>query len=113
MSTLSNGGLSFAADDFDVDRDDVEHLIPRKVNAPYSKDQRYRDLVDNADLRAMAQALVGKPVQVYGDQVFVKAAGIGSEKPFHQDNYHLSLRRARTSSPAGSRWTMHLNRMAA
>ena len=91
LSTLSNGGLSFAADDFDVDRDDVEHLIPRKVNAPYSKDQRYRDLVDNADLRAMAQALVGKPVQVYGDQVFVKAAGIGSEKPFHQDNYYFKF----------------------
>ena len=91
LSALSNGGLSFGADDFDVDPHNEEHLIPRKVNACYVQDQRYRDLVDAPELRAMAEALVGKPCQVYGDQVFVKGAGIGSEKPFHQDNFYFQF----------------------
>lgn len=39
----------------------------------------------------MAESLVGKQCQVYGDQVFVKAAGIGSEKPFHQDNFYFGF----------------------
>lgn len=91
LTTLSNGGLSFAADDFDVDPHDEGRIIPRKINAPYSKHQLYRNLVDAAELRALAESLVGKPCQVYGDQVFVKAAGIGSEKPFHQDNFYFGF----------------------
>lgn len=85
------GGTLFAADDFDVAPDDAAVLIPRKINAPYDKDARYRAVVHDSRLHALASALVGKPVEIYGEQVFVKGAGIGSEKPFHQDNFYFKV----------------------
>ena len=86
------GAALFAADDFDVAPNDVTNLIPRKINRPYDKDARYREIVHNPQLHELASELVGKPVQIYGEQVFVKGAGIGSEKPYHQDNFYFKVK---------------------
>ena len=89
---LSTGAAGFAVDDFDVSTQDEAKIFPRKVNDPYAQDERYRAIVHDPGLRALAEQLIGKPCRVYGSQVFIKYQGLGAEKPFHQDNFYFQIK---------------------
>ena len=71
------------------DRAASGQLAPRKVNSPYTRHARFRELVFDPRLRALLEAVIGAPMQLAADQILMKPPEIGSAKPYHQDNAYF------------------------
>jgi len=76
--------------DFDVGEDGAD-VLPRKVDQPFSQEPRFRPFVLDTGLADIIEKIVGEPPLLFGDQVFMKPPRVGSEKPFHQDNFYFRL----------------------
>ena len=72
-----------------VDRAASGQLAPRKVNSPYTRDARFRELVLDPRLRALLKTVIGLPMELAADQILMKPPEIGSAKPYHQDNAYF------------------------
>ena len=72
-----------------VDRAASGQLAPRKVNSPYTRDARFRELVLDPRLRALLKMVIGLPMELAADQILMKPPEIGSAKPYHQDNAYF------------------------
>jgi ectoine hydroxylase-related dioxygenase (phytanoyl-CoA dioxygenase family) len=64
---------------------------PRKVDWAYLKHRAFRHFVTDPRLVMIAQQLLGGRAFLLRDQIFLKPSGIGSAKPWHQDDSHLQL----------------------
>ncbi len=75
--------------DAEVDLDENGQYLPRKVNWPFTKDERFRKFALSQKLRDLLAEIVGKPVVLLFDQIFLKPPRHGSAKPYHQDNAYF------------------------
>lgn len=62
---------------------------PRKVDWAFPKHAAFQDFVLDERLRAVVAVILRHPPYLVRDQIFLKPAGIGSSKPWHQDQPHL------------------------
>ena len=76
--------------DFDAASDGT-NVMPRKLDNPFGLEPRFRPFVLDARLSDLIQEFVGEPPLLFGDQIFMKPPRVGSEKPFHQDNFYFQL----------------------
>jgi len=66
--------------------------VLRKLHEPYRFDPLFRSLVETPAVLDIVAELTGGPqVMLYSDQVFLKPAFCGSEKPLHQDNSYFKI----------------------
>lgn len=72
-----------------TDRADDGTLLPRKINAPFTKHADFRRFATNATLRALVSDLLGHEALLLRDQIFMKPPRFGSAKPYHQDNFYF------------------------
>lgn len=79
-----------AATPVTVDTGDDGRAAPRKVDWAFPKHPAFREFVLDERLRAVVEAVLRHPPYLVRDQIFLKPAGIGSSKPWHQDQPHLS-----------------------
>jgi len=65
----------------------------RKLNELCPGDEFFQSVAKRKDLRDIAAKLTGdaKEILLYSDQVFLKPAFCGSEKPLHQDNSYFRV----------------------
>ena len=76
-------------EDAEVDVDESGRPLPRKVNYPFLKDERFRAFIlDDRLLSRIGEILGGEPRLVF-DQIFLKPPRHGSAKPYHQDNAYF------------------------
>ncbi len=85
ISELSGG----EGDDSELDKDEDGNPVPRKVNWPFTKDPHFRRFALSGKLRSLLDQVVGKPVLLASDQIFLKPPRHGSAKPYHQDNAYF------------------------
>lgn len=64
-------------------------FAPRKVMNPFTKDPAFARFALSKKLRGLLEAIVGKPVLLASDQIFLKPPLHGSAKPYHQDNAYF------------------------
>ncbi len=76
-------------DDADVDLDAQGNRMPRKVMTPFLKDPVFGRFALSRKLRSLLRAIVGAPVFMVSDQIFLKPPRVGSAKPYHQDNAYF------------------------
>ena len=76
-------------DSADVDVDVTGARAPRKVMEPFLKEDAFGRFALSAGLRTLLEAIVGKPVLLVSDQIFLKPPRVGSAKPYHQDNAYF------------------------
>lgn len=69
--------------------DDGDALAPRKVGAPYLKDEAFRTFALDGRLTRVIDALLGRQALLVTDQIFLKPPRHGSAKPYHQDNAYF------------------------
>jgi phytanoyl-CoA hydroxylase len=64
----------------------------RKVDEPAKRDAVFRGVAETPAILDIVAELTGGPhVLLYSDQVFMKPAFCGSEKPLHQDNSYFKV----------------------
>jgi phytanoyl-CoA hydroxylase len=81
-----------AGDTSDMDKSaDGAESLPRKIDFPFLLDAGFRSFVLNTRLSEILQVLIGKPPRLFSDQIFMKPPRVGSEKPFHQDNFYFQF----------------------
>lgn len=69
-------------------------LLPRKLDAPITKDRRFGAVAADPELRMLAASCLGcdpSEAVVLTDQLFMKPPKIGTAKPYHQDNFYFGL----------------------
>ena len=76
-------------DDSELDKDEDGNPVPRKVNWPFTKNEHFRKFALNGRLRDLLAGIIGKPVLLVFDQIFLKPPRYGSAKPYHQDNAYF------------------------
>ena len=76
-------------ENYRLDRSASGETAPRKIGSPFTKHQQFRDFALDPKLREMVNELIGKPVDLMGDQIFLKPPRFGSRKPYHQDNAYF------------------------
>jgi ectoine hydroxylase-related dioxygenase (phytanoyl-CoA dioxygenase family) len=76
-------------DDSELESAAEGRAIPRKINHPFLKSDHFRRFVLNAGLRELLAMVVGKPVLLAADQIFLKPPKHGSAKPYHRDNAYF------------------------
>ena len=76
-------------DEADVDRDADGQAMPRKVMHPFEKEDAFARFALSPSLRELLEVVVGKPVALVSDQIFLKPPHVGSAKPYHQDNAYF------------------------
>ena len=74
-----------------TDRDDSGALAPRKLTEPFFRDPCLRRLVFDRRLLRYIEPVTGPQPDLILDHVFIKPAKIGSEKPWHQDDYYFRI----------------------
>jgi phytanoyl-CoA hydroxylase len=74
-----------------VDRSPTGRLAPRKIDWAFPKHPAFRSFVLDERLREILTSIIGRPVYLVRDQVFLKPAVFGSAKPWHQDQAHLQV----------------------
>ena len=79
-------------DDSDLDKDVAGNPVPRKVNWPFTKNEHFRKFALDRRLRDLLAGIMGKPVLLVFDQIFLKPPRHGSAKPYHQDNAYFRCR---------------------
>ncbi|NNE34883.1 MAG: phytanoyl-CoA dioxygenase family protein [Rhodothermales bacterium] len=79
-------------DDADLDVDEQGRPIPRKIMFPFTKDSSFARFALSKRLRQLLEEVVGKPMYLAFDQVFLKPPRHGSAKPYHQDNAYFQCR---------------------
>jgi phytanoyl-CoA hydroxylase len=89
MATAINEQPDASTVDAEVDLDENGQFLPRKVNWPFTKDEHFRRFALNLQLRELLAGIIGKPVLLLFDQVFLKPPRHGSAKPYHQDNAYF------------------------
>ncbi len=72
-----------------VDRTDTGQALPRKLDHPFKRDQRFRDFAMDKRLVDVITALFGQTPLIATDQIFMKPPRFGSAKPYHQDNAYF------------------------
>ena len=75
---------------FDSAEDGTE-AAPRKVDEPFLLEHGVRPFVLDSGLNALLRELLGAAPLLFSDQIFMKPPRVGSEKPFHQDNFYFQL----------------------
>ena len=67
--------------------------VMRKLEALAPEDEYFRSIAATPDILDVVTALTGNHpgVYLYSDQVFLKPALCGSEKPLHQDNSYFRV----------------------
>ena len=74
---------------YQLDQDAEGRIAPRKIDAPFTKDEGFRQFVMNERLCSLIAQLIGKPPLLIMDQIFMKPPHFGSAKPYHQDNAYF------------------------
>lgn len=74
---------------YTVDRTPNGTFLPRKINSPFWKNQRFKDLVLAPRLLTLIQQFIGGKPLLFQDQIFMKPPRFGSPKPYHQDNAYF------------------------
>jgi ectoine hydroxylase-related dioxygenase (phytanoyl-CoA dioxygenase family) len=77
------------ADAAEVDLTAEGEHVPRKINLPFLKNEHFRRFALDERLRNLLGSVVGKPVLLAFDQIFLKPPRHGSAKPYHQDNAYF------------------------
>ncbi|MGL5825721.1 MAG: phytanoyl-CoA dioxygenase family protein [Nocardioides sp.] len=72
-----------------VDTGGDGQAAPRKIDWAFPKHPAFRQLVLDERLRVVVAAVLRHTPYLVRDQIFLKPAGIGSSKPWHQDQPHL------------------------
>lgn len=85
--TQVDGGDSYAFDS----AEDGTAAHPRKVDEPFLVEPRIRAFVLDVKLVGLVGELLGAAPLLFNDQIFMKPPRVGSEKPFHQDNFYFQL----------------------
>lgn len=76
-------------DEADVDQLVDGQAMPRKVMHPFEKEDAFARFALSPTLRELLRGIVGKPVSLVSDQIFMKPPHVGSAKPYHQDNAYF------------------------
>lgn len=66
------------------ERRPMANIFDQHVNM-WTRDERIRPLTLHPTIARTAQALVGKPLRLWHDQILIKQAGISTATEFHQD----------------------------
>lgn len=74
-----------------VDRSASGEVLPRKVDTPFKRAAAFRSFVLDERLVSLVRQLLGDEALLIVDQIFMKPPRIGSEKPYHQDNFYFKL----------------------
>lgn len=72
-----------------VDRSEDGTLAPRKLDKPFLKSERIREMALDKELLDILEALLGYPGLLVTEQIFMKPPRFGSAKPYHQDNAYF------------------------
>lgn len=68
---------------------DGTQQAPRKLECPFAKHERFRELVLDPRLVGLIRSLLRHRPLLSGDQLFMKPPRFGSAKPYHQDNFYF------------------------
>lgn len=72
-----------------LDRGDDGEQLPRKLEQPFLKHERFKQMALDERLVAALTDLMPEPPLLARDQLFMKPPRFGSAKPYHQDNYYF------------------------
>lgn len=72
-----------------LDGEGTGKVAPRKLNAPFTKNEKYKDFLNCENLLSLLSELIQDDVCLFSDQIFLKPPLVGSEKPYHQDNEYF------------------------
>jgi ectoine hydroxylase-related dioxygenase (phytanoyl-CoA dioxygenase family) len=75
-----------------LDAADDGTLLPRKLDSPYLRDERFRKFVLDDRLKTAVGAFIGARARLVTDQIFFKPPRFGSAKPYHQDNGYFFIK---------------------
>lgn len=90
MSVSQDLARAGETSDFDATEDGSE-ASPRKTNLPFLREPGFRPFVLDPRLTEIVQAFLRKPPLLFRNHLFMRRPRIGSEKPFHQDNFYFRL----------------------
>jgi len=71
--------------------EDASPSTIRKMSSLAEHEPVFRSHACNQDLAEMVAQLIGRPVDLYGDQLLLKPPRYGTEKPPHQDNAYFKV----------------------
>lgn len=72
-----------------ADRSADGAMAPRKIAAPFYKDDRFRRMALDERMTSLIESLLGVEPLIVTDQLFMKPPRFGTAKPYHQDNFYF------------------------